>query len=339
MSTRQRLVGLAGATSAAAAMLIVSQAGPAGAASSQEFLRLPGSVAPFTTQSQPLGPVASATPLTIQVWMRPAHLAAAQRFATAVSTPGSGIFHHYLRPDAYTARFGASKARTHAVESWLRGQGFTKVQADAQRNYVRATGKVASIDAALRTQIEDYPSSAAVSAGPYQLRANSRPVATPKSLARYVIGVTGLDNVMPRFPLLRAPRPASGAAKSKARCSQFYGQHFIAGLPEQFGRTTFPTQICGYSAQQLRGAYGIDATSNGRGQTVSLVELGLVKDMFLTLKDLAASDHFQAPSASRYSELLAGRAGLRQLRHRGATRRRDLLRHGTGREPARNRRR
>jgi subtilase family serine protease len=289
-------------------MTIVGLSGSAGAASRQGDLRLAGSAAPFTSHARAVGAVADSVRLTIQVWLRPGHLAAAQRYALAVSTPGSKLFHHYLSPDAYTARFGASQAAGRAVESWLRRQGFTGIHTDAQRNYVRATGAVAAIDAAFKIQMENYESSASVNAGPYQLRANNRAVAIPKSLSRYVLGVTGLDNAAPRLPLMRAPRHRRGTAGGPtAPCSHYYGQHHISGLPEQFGQTAFPTLICGYSADQMRAAYGVNMRNNGRGQTVSLVELGLAPDMFLTLKDYARSDHFVAPSPQRYSELSLGK--------------------------------
>ena len=50
----------------------------------------------------------------------------------------------------------------------------------------------------------------------------------------------------------------------------------------------------------------MNMTNNGRGQTVSLVELGLTPDMFLTLQDYASAAHFVAPSTERYSELSLG---------------------------------
>ena len=198
------------------------------------------------------------------------------------------------------------------MQSWLRGHGFTAITTDAQRNYVRATGSIAAIDAAFRVQMENYRSSANVNAGRYQLHANNRAVSIPRSLAHYVIGVTGLDNAAPKLPLMRAPRAAGRtdagrtAGEPTAPCSHYYGQHHISGLPERFGRTSFPTRICGYSAEQLRGAYGVNMHNNGRGQTVSLVELGLTPDMFLTLQDYAKSDQFVAPSPLRYSELSLG---------------------------------
>jgi subtilase family serine protease len=307
VSRSRRLVSLAAATATAAVMTIAGLSGSAGAAAKPGYLRLAGSAAPFTSHGRVTGAVANSVRLTIQVWLRPGNLAAAQQYATAVSTPGSTLFHHYLSPDAYTARFGTSQAGASAVQSWLRGQGFTGIQADPQRNYVRATGTTAAIDAAFKIQLENYRSSASVNAGPYQLRANNQAVAIPQSLSRYVLGVTGLDNAAPRLPLMLPPGYRSGTAGPTAGCSQYYGQHQVSGLPKQFGRTSFPTQICGYSPGQLRAAYGASMGNNGHGQTVSLVELGLAPDMFLTLQDYAQSEHFLAPSPQRYTELSLGK--------------------------------
>jgi subtilase family serine protease len=279
---------------------------PAGAASGPAYQPLAGSAAPFTSHRQATGAVAGSTRLTIQVWLRSRDLAAAQRYATAVSTPGRALFHHYLSPDAYTARFGASPASASAVQSWLRGRGFTGVSTDAQRSYVRATGTAAVIDAALRTQLEYYRSTPQVNAGPHRLRASSRAVSLPRSLAGAVLGVTGLDNAAPQHPLLHAPLSTAGPKFDDA-CSHYYGQHYVAISPRHFGRKSLPTPVCGYSAAQLRAAYGASMRNAGRGQTVALVEFGLVPDMFLTLQDYARAQHFTAPSAHRYTELSLGK--------------------------------
>jgi subtilase family serine protease len=307
MLAKRRLVSLTAAAATVAAMTILSLGGSAGAASPPTYQPLAGSATPFTSLVRATGAVAGSAELTFQVWLQPGDLAAAQQYATAVSTPGSKLFGHYLSPDAYTTRFGSSLASVRAVEAWLRGQGFTGIDTDAQRNYVRATGPVSAINTAFKIQMENYPSSASGNAGVYQLRANNRALAIPASLSKYVLGVTGLDNAAPVLPLMRSPRRQNGtAAKPTAACSSYYGQHDIAGLPKQFGRTSFPTQICGYSAEQVRGAYGMNTANNGKRQTVSLVELGLTPDMFLTLQDYAKAAHFAAPSAERYSELSLG---------------------------------
>ncbi len=310
MIGRRRLIGAVGATAAMAGMTIVGAAGPASASTSGS-VPLPGSVPAFALHVRPSGTVAGSTRLTIQVWLKPRP--GAQQFAAAVSTPGSPQYRHYLSPAAYAARFGASARTAGAVGSWLRSKGFATIRTDAGRDYVRATGSVSKINAAFRTVLRTYPSSAARTDGSV-LRANSRAISVPKSLAGSVLGVTGLSNAAPILPMLRpsattvSGRKVTGGPRNfKAPCSQYYGQHVVSGLPKQFGVTRFPTEVCGYSGTQMRSAYGATWHATGKGQTIALVELGLTKDMFLTLHDYAAANGLPAPSSRRYAELSLGK--------------------------------
>jgi subtilase family serine protease len=309
MFTNRKLVCAIGATALTAGLTLAGAAGQAVASARPSMVTLPQSSVPFTAHTHVIGKAAASQRLTIQAWLRP-RLAAAERYATAVSTPGNRLYRHYLSPDAYTARFGASKAAAASTEKWLRGQGFTSVHANSQRDYVRATGTVATIDAALHTTLKLYASSAATNAGPYELRANSTPITIPRSLAGSVLGLTGLDNSAPIVPLIRPNAHApSKPLRSKAPhfpCSRYYGQHVISHLPSALGETSFPTDVCGYSATQLRAAYGANFTNTGKGETIALIELGLTPRMFLTLNDYAAANHMPAPSAKRYEELSLG---------------------------------
>jgi subtilase family serine protease len=272
---------------------------------------LSGSLPAFAASAAPTGAVAGSRQLTIQVWMTPS-LTAAESYAAGASTPGTSAYGHYLSPDAYAERFGPTTGAVAKVESWLKSQGFTGIGANPQRNYVRATGTVSTIDAAFRTQLENYQSSAAINADGYQLYANDRAVSLPASLSGITMGVTGLDNAAPILPL-ESPRSnitATGSSSglgAKAPCSVYYGQKTVSGLPKQFGTTTFPTDICGYDATQMRGAYGASFANDGSGQTIALVELGLVPDMFQTLRDYAKANAMPAPSSLRYAELSLGR--------------------------------
>jgi subtilase family serine protease len=314
MSRTRTLTAAIGAVAATIGMTIGTAARPAAASPRPADTPLAGSVAPFTSHTQATGNVASSRRLSIQLWLTP-RVAAAQRFATAVSTPGSAQFHHYVSPDGYAARFGATAGEASKVESWLRAQGFTGVHANSQRSYVRATAATSKINAAFQLRLKLYRASAAVNAGPYALRANNRPVSVPASLARSILGVTGLDNAGPILPIDyqtskpggKPPAKATSPAGRSAPCSQYYGQHLASGLPAHFGETRFPTELCGYSAGQLRAAYGAGSQSTGTGQTIALVELGLTRDMFRTLKDYARANGMAAPSAQRYAELSLGR--------------------------------
>jgi subtilase family serine protease len=302
MSRLRTLVAVLGVT--AATVGTTAAAGGIAAASGRPAdVILAGSAVPFASHTRPTGDVAGSARLTIEVWLKPA-LAGAERFAAAVSTPGSPRFRHYLSPAAYTARFGASRGAATSVESWLRGEGFTAITTDSGRSYVRATAPVSKINAAFRVQLKTYRSSASAHADGYALHANDRAVSLPASLAGRVLAVTGLDNAAPILPLEKGSRAAR--APGAAPCSGYYGQHMAAGLPRQFGVTSFPTFVCGYSAGQMRSAYRASGTATGKGQTIALVEVGLTPDMFLTLQDYARANHMPAPSPERYAELSLG---------------------------------
>jgi subtilase family serine protease len=309
MSRLKGLMAILG-SSALAGLAFVAVSGPAGASAAPARVSLSGSVAAFAAHSQTTGAVAGSRPLTVQVWMKP-NLAGAQSYATGASTPGTSAYRHYLSPDAFTARYGATRAAVGKVEAWLKSQGFTSITASSQRSYVRATADVSKIDAAFRTQLENYRSSAAANADGYQLYANDRAVSVPESLSGITMGVTGLDNAAPILPLLRpasniSAKGASSGLGNSAPCSGYYGEKTVSGYPSQFGTTTFPTENCGYDPAQLRGAYGATFSNDGSGQTIALVELGLVPDMFQTLQDYTAANGMPAPSPLRYAELSLG---------------------------------
>jgi subtilase family serine protease len=312
MSKLRIFIAALGSTAAVVAMTATGASGPAEALTKPAATTLPGSAVPFTSYTRSTGDLTGSLRLTVEVWLKP-DLSAAEQFATAVSTPGSPLFRHYLSPAAYTARLGASRGEAGQVESWLRAEGFTGVATDSGRNYVQATASVSKINAAFRVSLETYRASASVNAGAYQLHANNHAISLPTSLASSVLAVTGLDNAAPIIPLEKAiTAPARETARTpdtvaKVPCSQYYGQHMATGLPQMYGVTSFPTFVCGYSASQMRSAYGATWANTGKGQTIALVEVGLTPDMFLTLQDYAKANGMPAPSPQRYAQLSLGK--------------------------------
>jgi subtilase family serine protease len=285
----------------------VSQVGQA----TEGVTTLADSVAPFTAVNRMTGAVPAASELTIQFWLAP-QAAAAESFANAVSTPGSPQFGQFLSPAAYTTRFGATPAEVTGVESWLRSAGFTGMTTDPGLDYVRATAPAATIDSALKLQLQYYAATAGANAGNFPLRANDRPVSLPAAVAASVVGVTGLENAGPTMTYATPVNPAAAEQGKPAAtgpsfaCSQWYAQHYATGLPAMFGVKKFPSIICGYTPQQLRKAYGYSSANVGKGVTVAYVEDGLVPSMFQTLEIYARVHGIQAPSPARYSELSLG---------------------------------
>jgi subtilase family serine protease len=304
-ATALAATAFAAAASGSAAHADAAHAGGHGPA----VLALSGSAPSFATATRAIGAVSGSQKLTIQVWLQP-RTAAAENFATAVSTPGSTTYGQFLTPAGYAALFGATSAEAAGVESWLRSAGFSGVASDAGRDYVQATATVSVINAAFRVRMNYYRPTAGVSAGKYPLRANNQAVSVPSSLAASVLGITGLDNAAPQQTFARPANPDSGTAPNASAasfpCSSWYARHFARGLPGKYGTTSFPTVICGYSAQQLRRAYGWNRHNIGKGVTIAFVEVGLAPNMLLTLTDYARANGIETPSAHRYSELAMG---------------------------------
>ncbi|HEY4454467.1 MAG TPA: S53 family serine peptidase [Pseudonocardiaceae bacterium] len=273
----------------------IAQASPAGAQV------LPGSAAPAVTSSATAtGNVPSTQQMTIQLWLQ-SNTAGETAYANAVSDPHNANFHHYLSPNAYTAKFGAGTASANAVESWLRQQGFTNVAADAQRNYVRASAPVGTIQNALRVQMKTY----AMAGSAKPVTSNDRDVTLPASIAGDVLGISGLNNLQPTTDRAPTPTPAQIAAEAD-NCSAYYGQHTQSGLPALDGITSFPTHVCGYTGTQLRAAYGMNNASTGKGVTVAYIEDGTPYKMFQTLTTWAAANGLPAPRGANYQELAIG---------------------------------
>ncbi|WP_329956411.1 protease pro-enzyme activation domain-containing protein [Catenulispora pinistramenti] len=205
----------------------------------------------------------------VQVWLTP-DIAGATAFADSVSTPGGAGFHHYLSPNAYTARFGPSAAHAKAVSDWLSSVGMTQVRVSGGRDYVSAIGD---------------PAKAQV----------------PASLAPDVLGVTGIGED-------GTPGAARAATSNQAApaCSQYWGQHVQSYQPAYQGLTKGSLPICGYSAAQLRAAYGATSANTGKGVTVALTEDSTPTAMFATLTDYAKANHLPAPRRDQFREVQGG---------------------------------
>jgi len=285
---RVAVATLAGCVVAAAGVVL----GTPGIARAASAIPVPGPAAPAVAPGVLVGPVPGSRQLTVQVWLAP-DLAGAAAFADSVATPGSPAFHRYLSPDAYTARFGPSAGQAAAVTAWLTAEGLTRVHADSGRDWVSATGPVSRIESAFGVRIEEYRVTGA-DGEPAEIESNDRAVSVPASLAPAVLGVTGLDSAP---PVTSATGPATTPS-----CSHYWAQHAKSFRPAYRGLTKASLPACGYSAGQVRAAYGA-TTATGKGQTVALTEEEAPPAMLATLKDYAKGNRLPEPKAAQFREL------------------------------------
>jgi hypothetical protein len=291
---------LAGCTVAAAAGAalggVPGVASAAVNASASTTALVPGPADPAVHGGASVGAVPASQRLTVQVWLEP-HLAAAATFADAVATPGSAEFHHYLSPDAYTARFGSAVAQATAVADWLTARGMTQVRADRGRDYVSATGPASAVESAFQVRINKYRVTSP-NGRPMVIQANDRAVSMPASLLADVAGITGLDSAPPLTSQTRT------RAKTPS-CSHYWAQYSRTFHPayQKLAKGALP--VCGYSASQIRAAYGVTMSSAGKGQTVALIEDEAPIAMARTLTEYAKSNHLPAPAPGQFRQVRA----------------------------------
>jgi subtilase family serine protease len=254
---------------------------------------LAGSAPSTTTATATDGTLSPSTPLTFEVWLTP-DIAGATAFADSVATPGSAVYHQYLTPAQYTAQYGPSAAEAQAVFDWLGSAGFTGVQIASGRDSVTATGSAAQLDRAFSVQMGED----SAAGGSATFVANDRDLSIPASVSADVMSVTGLDGAPPTT-FHTAPQATSG---QPSNCSQYWGQQTTASVPSFAGVHRAAVAVCGYSADQLRTAYGLPSADSGAGETIALIEDGSPRDMFQTLTDYAAANGLPAPTAAQFQQ-------------------------------------
>ncbi len=98
-------------------------------------------------------------------------------------TTHSPLFHHWLQPADFAARFGVSQSDLQATAAWLRSQGFTIDQIPPSNDRIDFSGTTAQVNAAFHTEMHRY------SLHGQPQWANSTELSLPQALAGMVIGV------------------------------------------------------------------------------------------------------------------------------------------------------
>ncbi len=283
----------AGITAVAAALVGVGATSAAGAPTARHAF--PGSVPSFVSAAADAGAAADTT-VEGEVYLDLKDELGAQQLATAVATPGTRQYGHYLRPKAWIAHYAPSKSDFRAMKKYLLDSGMTISGAPASREYIVFRGSADAMSAAFGTTLHKYRVAGTTVTAPH-----SAP-SLPPALAHAVTGIElgnarakltrpahvtqghGLNGAAARPKTSTKPKGAAASKQSTSAsqseaasdaCSSYYGQH-NGTMPEAYGRTSFPTYICGYLPGQLRSAADLDrsinAGYNGHGKTIGIVD-------------------------------------------------------------------
>jgi subtilase family serine protease len=99
-------------------------------------------------------------------------------------------------------------------------------------------------------------------------------LSVPNSIAGDVSAVVGLDDsaqFVQTDHTVGSNAPPPAAFVSAQPCSSYWGQLQATGFTNPYGTGTLPYTTCGYTPQQIKGAYGISGY-DGTGQTVAIID-------------------------------------------------------------------
>ena len=186
-------ISLAGALLlAAAALSSPALPQPAGAQIDEaQVVTLFGNVHPLARPEFDLGSAAPDTRLDrILLLLKPssARQATLDAFVQAQQEPSSPVFHQWLTPAAYAARFGVSAADLARVQSWLRSHGFSIDEIPAGNRLILFSGTAAQIAEAFHTEIHHYRVNG------IDHLANAQDPQIPRALASAVEGIVSLHD-------------------------------------------------------------------------------------------------------------------------------------------------
>jgi subtilase family serine protease len=221
------------------------------------------------------GPLAPATRMRVTVALSPRDPAALSAFATAVSSPTSKLYGHYISPRQFGRRFGATSTAIDAVASWLRAHGLDPGAVSANHLSIPVAATAGELSRAFslsldRLRLRDRSTAVVSSAAPL----------LDADIAPLVQGVLGLDSVSSPRPLLEAAptqarQPVSGengAAWPRAE------PRVATGGPQPCAAARFAAYLRGgYTLDEIAAAYGFTTLyrfgDEGAGETIAMYEL------------------------------------------------------------------
>ncbi|GAA2745931.1 protease pro-enzyme activation domain-containing protein [Kitasatospora cinereorecta] len=249
-----------------------AQAAPAPQATSRVTLQ--NTVTPAVARSQKQGDLPADRTLSVSVNLKLRNTADLDRFLTAVSTPGTAEYGHYLTPAQFTALYGPTEADVAQVRAYLTGQGLTVDSVSANRQVVNVRGTAAQVAKAFGTHESSYSDP---QQGGRTFFANDAAASVPAELAGVVEGISGLDNHTVRTTRIAQPQSqvagasAPHAAPSGLGPAQYDGAYNLGKLgTDGTGTTVALWEFDGYQSSNLSTYNSQFGLSGPAASTVSV---------------------------------------------------------------------
>ena len=150
----------------------------------------------------------------------PAQQAELEALIAAQQNPSSPLYHQWLTPDQFAARFGVAEADLAAVQSWLQHQGFAVDSIARSRNRIFFSGNAGMVASAFGAPIHYFTSPATASEVASTHFAPASNLSLPAAFADSVLTVSNLSSFRPHSHLkIQRTQPRF--------TSSFSGSHFL----------------------------------------------------------------------------------------------------------------
>lgn len=249
---------------AIAAVVPAAQAAPTADAA----IKRVGRIAAFPRDARVTGQLAPQQLLHVTIALKPRDPAALNAYASAVSTPGSTDYRHYLTPAQFARRFGATAAAVAAVRRDLTAHGLTPGRLSRGGLSLPVYGTAAALQRGFaislrRVSLRGRTAAVTASAAP----------AFSAAAAGAVEQVVGLDSLDAPKPLLVRPSAAGQSTRIPLA-----SPHVATGGPQPCGEaSSAAAAYSAYTADQIASAYGFSglygAGDQGAGVTIAIYEL------------------------------------------------------------------
>jgi hypothetical protein len=219
-----------------------------------------------------LGAVSPTATVSGSVVLQPRDQAGLTRFISQVADKRSPLFHRYLTPGSFAARFGPTPQTIAAVKSQLEASGLEVTNVARDGLILDFQAPANRVETAFRTGLDRYRLANGSIA-----RARTAPVQVPTTIAKYVTSVIGLDTTMRLRPsgVVRAPKSARGSHPSASAPRAF--THPTGSPTPCTDATTTAEEFGGLTDDQIANAYGVfglyGASDTGSGQHIAVYEL------------------------------------------------------------------
>jgi subtilase family serine protease len=183
--------------------LLSAQSRIAGPVDGSRTIALTGSLRPGVAATKDRGPVEADFPvsgITLYFQHSPAQKAGLERLLLDLQDPASPQYHHWLSPEQFADRFGASHDEIDAVSQWLTSEGFSVGKIARSRTWMVFSGTARQVAGAFHAGIHRFEWG-----GKMHFAITAAPT-IPEALAPVVMGIDGLDDFIPE------PVPAPDAS-------------------------------------------------------------------------------------------------------------------------------